>query len=94
MFFKVVVDSGVHLRGEVGQQKRVVAQLELVVVREQWLKFGDVERIYYTQAFTNEPAWLSSPLSAIHSRRLSPRAWSWSGSNKLPRGRVSLATQI
>ena len=33
-------DSGVHLRGEVGQQKRVVAQLELVVVREQWLKFG------------------------------------------------------
>ena len=45
MLLQIVVDSGVHLRGEVGQQKRVVAQLELVVVREQWLKFGDVERI-------------------------------------------------
>ena len=35
MLFQIVVDGGVHLRGEVRQQERVVAQLELIFMREQ-----------------------------------------------------------
>ena len=40
VLLQVVVDGSMHLRCEVGQQKRVVAQLELVIVHEQWLEFG------------------------------------------------------
>ena len=41
------MDDGVHLRGEVRKQKCIVAQLELVVVHEQWIEFGDVKYIEF-----------------------------------------------
>ena len=48
MLLQVVVEGGVHLSSEVRQQKRVVAQLELIFVREKLLGFVDVESIEFS----------------------------------------------